>query len=344
MTTATGSFISQEQRVEILPVAPYMVDEYYKWFVNRRAYLVQRKKPAANGKFSYYSPCKMVNGERTDEKLQLTRKDVEMHLAGRKTISLYSIEPKQSTCKWIAIDADYDTGRVEKDLSRLQYDLSLVGIQAIREHSRRGGHLWILAADPLPAVLCRTFVYNLATRLDVPIKGHMHELEGIEIFPRQNRLEEGYFGNAVRGPLGIHRATCKRYWFEGADATLEKQFNFLRRVKRLTLEELETLTYGMDPIEDNSPDPVTVPFQPHYSNTNGNGRGFNILEHVRIRRTDRRNHWAQCPACARAGNDRGRDNLAIKVSEPTKYKCWAGHTKNDIRAACGYGPAVSRQY
>ena len=337
--TTVSPYIAPRIRERVY-VTPAMVDEYWKWFVNRRAYLVQRHTPADNGKFSYYAP----RDKRTQEKLSLTRGDVELHLAGKKTISLYAIEPVQSTCKWIAIDADYDSDRVFADLAKLKYDLAEVGVQAIFEHSRRGGHLWILAAEALPASLCRTFVYNLALRLDVPIKGHMREVEGIEVFPRQNRLEEGYFGNAIRGPLGVHRATDKRYWFDAASGDLVAQFEMLRKVRRLTLAELEKLTHGMTPVEENAGPSITPSPQPFvpYPSSFGDRRGFNILEQVTIRRTDPRNHWAQCPSCARAGRDRGRDNLAVKRTEPTKYKCWAGCTKDDIRTALGFGPSRQR--
>jgi hypothetical protein len=337
MDTQTPFIVPGKQ--QRLAVSPLMVDEYMKWFVNRRAYLVQRTKPDDSGKFSYYAP----KDKATKEKLSLTRKDVELHLAGVKTISLYAIEPEQSTCKWIAIDADYDADRVFKDLAKLKYDLSEVGVQAIFEHSRRGGHLWVLAAEPLPASLCRTLVFNLALRLDVPIKGHMSEVEGIEIFPRQNRLEPGYYGNAIRGPLGVHRATCKRYWFDGTALTLEAQFQMLRKVQRLTLDQLQQLTYGMTPVEEVSEasKPVTRPFISHSHNARSS---FNLREHVTVRRTDRRNMWAQCPSCARAGRDSHRDNLAIKKDEPHKYKCWAGCSRDDIRAACGYAPSTSDQH
>ena len=48
-----------------------------------------------------------------------------------------------------------------------------------------------------------------------------------------------------------------------------------------------------------------------------------------------RNYVARCPSCALAGRDRGRDNLAILVSDPRFYQCWAGCTKEMIRAAVG---------
>ena len=48
-----------------------------------------------------------------------------------------------------------------------------------------------------------------------------------------------------------------------------------------------------------------------------------------------RNWVTQCPSCAGAGRDRGKDNLAISVEEPLKYLCWAGCTNIQIRAALG---------
>ena len=34
--------------------------------------------------------------------------------------------------------------------------------------------------------------------------------EGIELFPKQDVLEDWQFGNAIRAPLGIHRAANLR--------------------------------------------------------------------------------------------------------------------------------------
>src|SRR6185312_12043520 len=62
--------------------------------------------------------------------------------------------------------------------------------------------------------------------------------DGIEVFPKQDRLNPGEFGNAIRGPLGIHRATGKRYWFYGADYTLEDQIAYLCRLKRITEDDI----------------------------------------------------------------------------------------------------------
>jgi hypothetical protein len=62
---------------------------------------------------------------------------------------------------------------------------------------------------------------------------------------------------------------------------------------------------------------------------------FRILDYVRAVRKDSRNWWARCPACATAGRDRSGDNLAIQIKDSRFYKCWAGCTKEEIRASLG---------
>lgn len=134
------------------------------------------------------------------------------------TASLPAI-PETQCSKWVAIDADYS--RAHRDLATLKLELKEDGVEAALEMSRRGAHLWILCEKPLPAKDCRIYIYNLALRLGVPIKGTLNQLDGIEIFPRQDELREGEFGNAIRAPLGVHRPTCiatgsrklRRTWF-----------------------------------------------------------------------------------------------------------------------------------
>jgi hypothetical protein len=63
---------------------------------------------------------------------------------------------------------------------------------------------------------------------------------------------------------------------------------------------------------------------------------FVILDHVAPRRRVGRNWITQCPSCAAAGRYRSKDNLSISVEEPWKYICWAGCTKQQIRAELGF--------
>jgi hypothetical protein len=135
-------------------------------------------------------------------------------MEGRITVGLYAINPATQRSKWIAVDGDYH-GSI-KHLCELQWRLEQLGVQSALEMSRRGGHLWTFGAQPLLARDCRRFIIGIARRMDIPVKGS-GSAEGIEIFPKHDELKSGEYGNAVRGPLGIHRAIGVRYWFYGAD-------------------------------------------------------------------------------------------------------------------------------
>jgi hypothetical protein len=265
---------------------------------------------------------------------------IARHLEGKLTLGLYAINPTTQRCKWIVIDADYP--QALEDLIKLQSELKQDGIDAALEKSRRGGHLWIFAATPLLARDCRLYVYSLAARLELAVKG-VSLAEGIEVFPRHDSLKPGEFGNAIRGPLGIHQADKKRYWFYGADYTLEAQMKYLKDLRKLSEQQLTSLVATL-PVPQDSCERKPGEWVHRYS---GPSRPqFRILDHVQVRRESGRNYWTRCPSCALHGHDRSGDNLAISVDDPRKYKCWAGCTKEMIREAlgCPVKVAVSHQH
>ncbi len=322
----SSPWIPPRPTAEILHVVPALVPEYMAWFVNRKAYTRQSDNPNPdNGRYYYFQPKERL----TQKRLTLDGSSVRKHLTGIQTIGLYAINPETQRSKWVAIDADYS--RAHRDLAALKLELKEDGVEAALEMSRRGAHLWILCEEPLPAKDCRIYIYNLALRLGVPIKGSLNQLDGIEIFPRQDELRDGEFGNAIRGPLGVHRANMHRYWFEAAAPDLPSQFAYLRHLKRLTAAELTTFTEGLSiPEEFQSRLKVERPTVSFDS-----AIGFQILEHVQLKRKGSNNWWTRCPSCARQGHDRSGDNLAISVEDPRFYKCWAGCTKEMIREALG---------
>ena len=306
---------------------PELVREYFRLFVNRRAYTLQSMRPhPESGRHYYYRP----KAKGTERPLSLTNDTIRRHLEGELTLGLYAINPATQRCKWLAIDADYK-GAME-DLVKLQYHLSEDKVQAALEMSKRGGHLWVFLKTPLLARECRIYVYNLALRLGLPVKG-AGLAEGIEVFPKHDELRPGEFGNAMRGPLGIHRGANRRYWFYGADYDLEEQMAYLKGLRKLTEEELRHFIVGKTmpaelSHETRSPEPVMRCANP--------GRPeFRILDHVGKVRKVGRNYVTRCPSCAEAGHDRSGDNLAIRIDDPRFYKCWAGCTKEMIREVVG---------
>jgi len=117
------------------------------------------------GRHYHYQPKNKDSGQ----PLELDPATVRKHQAGWITIGHYAINPQSQRCKWIAIDADYDHAFF--DLGKLKGELELDGVSAALEMSRRGGHLWIFCEQPLLAEQCRVYIYNVALRLGVPIKG-----------------------------------------------------------------------------------------------------------------------------------------------------------------------------
>ena len=156
--------------------------------------------------------------------------------------------------------------------------------------------------------------------------------EGIEVFPRQDRIEDGEFGNAIRAPLGVHRKTNQRYWFYDAAFTPEAQLAYLNGLKKLTETDLGALIQGLTLPAAYRP-AVAPPYIPPESSTLRTE--FRILDYVRATRKDGRNWTARCPSCAQIGCDLAGDNLAIQIKNPRLYRCWAGCTKEEIRAALG---------
>jgi hypothetical protein len=308
----------------ILPATPSQAADYLRVFANRRAYLRQSQFPnKETGRFYYYKAC----DRKSNEPVGIDLTTIRSHLSGRLTIGLYAINPQSQTSKWFAVDADYQEAR--KDLLRIQQEFLYDGIDALMEQSRRGGHLWTFMAEPLPAKLCRLYVLNVARRLGIAVK--RDRSDGIEVFPRQDELQPGTYGNAIRGPLGIHRASMQRYWFEDAEPTLEAQFQMLRQVRRVAREHLVALTAGMEPTTDRAIQNPWIQL-PAFR---GNSLGFQILSHVPNAKRSGSNYVARCPSCALRGEDRRGTHLSISAAEPRMYHCWAGCTKEEIRAALG---------
>lgn len=303
-----------------------LVADYFHLFVNRRAYTLQSNRPhPESARHYYYRP----RDKRTCQGLSLTLDTIRRHVEGEITIGLYAINPATQYSKWVAIDADYEDSLA--DLLNLRFHLRQDGVESALENSRRGGHLWIFLAGPLPARDCRIYACGLALRLGIPIKRGRQE--GIEVFPKQDALKPGRYGNAIRGPLGIHRGAAQRFWFDGANENLEKQMGYLNSLAKMTGEQLARLIAGK-PIPPQLLPPEPKPERverPHMR-----GSEFRILDHINTKlRTVGHNNVTRCPSCAEEGHDRSGDNLSISIEDPRKYICWAGCTSDMIRSALG---------
>jgi hypothetical protein len=291
---------------------------YRGLLVNRGAYTVQSCSPDPTGKYYYHRP---------EGRQCLSLRAIQQHLDGVLTIGLYAIDPRTQTSKWLALDADYSGALI--DLIKVRLAMKQDGLDPALEHSRRGAHLWVFGASPLPARHWRIYVINLAERLGIPIK--CGKTEGIEIFPRHDELALDKFGNAIRGPLGVHRATARRYWFYDAPKNIGAQLDYLANRSRVSASALGQLISGLKMPEKFAPKPdiVLPPYDP-------NRPGFRILDYIRGRlKREGRDFRTRCPSCALKGDDKRGHRLAILIADPRIYHCWGGCKKDEIRAALG---------
>ena len=306
-----------------LQASANVVSDYFRLFVNRRAHTLQSNRPhRKTGHHYYYRPTDKTTGQG----LSLTPDTIRRHLEGEITIGLYAINPATQRCKWVAIDADYQDALA--DLIKLGACLKQDGVDSGVEQSRRGGHLWIFMSEPLLACDCRIYVCDLAQRLGIPVK-QGRQREGIEIFPKQDAVKTGRYGNAIQGPLGIHQGVGKRFWFGGADEELGAQMSYLNLLPKMTREQLTRLIAGktmpaqLAPAQP-TPEPKVL--------THSASPGFRILDHIttELHRMGH-NNVTRCPSCAEEGHDISGDSLSISIEDPRKYICWAGCTKDMIR-------------
>ena len=149
----------------LLKASSVVAADYFRLFVNRRAYTLQSNRPHPESTRHYYYRPK---DKKSGQGLGLTLDKIRRHLEGEITIGLYAINPTTQCSKWVAIDADYKDSLA--DLRKLSLYLRQDGVESALENSRRGGHLWIFMAEPLPSRNIRIYVCGIALRLGIPIK------------------------------------------------------------------------------------------------------------------------------------------------------------------------------
>ena len=126
---------------------------------------------------------------------------IQAHLAGKKTIGTYCLN-KENKGNKICLDFDGES------LPEI-FELAKKACLQIREFDyspllefsgMKGYHVWLFFEEA-PASLIRA----LAEKISVGFK--------CEIFPKQDFIEEGGYGNLIKLPLGIHRESKRRSFF-----------------------------------------------------------------------------------------------------------------------------------
>ncbi len=166
--------------------------------------------------------------------LPLTAAVIKAHLSGKVFIGLYPLL-RDNTCRFLV--ADFDGQAAMLDALAYVKAARANGVPAALELSQsgRGAHVWVFFTDKIPAAVARA-VGTVLVHEAMVLRGSMDLRSYDRLFPNQDVLPEGGFGNLIAAPLQGRRRDNGLTVFLDL-ATLEPwpdQWAFLSTVDRLS--------------------------------------------------------------------------------------------------------------
>lgn len=184
------------------------------------------------------------------ERRTLTPADLDEHLGGRKTYGIYLMQT-DGRIQTAVIDADLKKelrGRVldKHDRERIRRE-AIHMIARIKELSRAAGavplvefsggkgyHFWYFFKEAEACAPVRTAFLALVRQVTPDLTAF-----NLEVFPKQDHPGGKGFGNLVKLPLGLHRATGKRSFFmDGKDRCVDAQLKLLMTAEYSSIQAM----------------------------------------------------------------------------------------------------------
>ena len=182
----------------------------------------------------------------------LTDEDIYKHLEGKDSLArdVIGIYPmlQDETCHFLC--ADFDDEAFEKDISSFREICRDLDIPVCVERSRsgNGAHAWIFFEAPASATTARKLGSGILTKA-MEKRGELSFKSYDRLFPNQDTMPEGGFGNLVALPLqGLARKSGNSIFVDEQFRPYEDQWAYLSSVRKISVESVETLvaTFGKD--------------------------------------------------------------------------------------------------
>ncbi len=172
--------------------------------------------------------------------IPITNEIIQNHLDGRYTIGIYPLL-QDETCHFLAVD--FDKQSWIDDASMFLETCHQMDIPAVIERSRsgNGAHIWIFFEQVVQASIARKLGCYLLT--DTMSRYHQLGMDSYDrLFPNQDTLPKGGFGNLIALPLQKGPAEKGNTLF--LDEKLEPyedQWAFLNSVIRMGTSQIDSL-------------------------------------------------------------------------------------------------------
>ncbi|MGZ4518801.1 MAG: TOTE conflict system archaeo-eukaryotic primase domain-containing protein [Mycobacteriaceae bacterium] len=146
----------------------------------------------------------------------LTVDDVDEHLAGQWSIGTYVINPIAEKCyvNFVVFDLDtYEKTELDTLKECVMYavdplaDPGAYECLLLESSGGKGHHVWLFFDQPIEAYRARAW---LEASFWPRWNQRSETGRALEVFPKQDRISEGGFGNLVKLPLGVHARTGVR--------------------------------------------------------------------------------------------------------------------------------------
>lgn len=145
--------------------------------------------------------------------------DVQAHLDGDKSYGTYVIDPENQTVSYVVFDLDINDevalatlcGLVESMVIRTtQGDMDSIQSLLCEFSGNKGYHVWVFFDEPIAAHTARRWVSAAFTNSWKEAANENGWPGELEVFPKQDEVAEGGYGNLVKLPLGIHQVSQQR--------------------------------------------------------------------------------------------------------------------------------------
>lgn len=189
---------------------------------------------------------------------------IHEHLSGQHVVGLYPMLP-DDLCHLLAVDFD-KTGWQEAVKALSQACDALKVPHAIEiSRSGNGAHLWIFFDNPVPARDARQFGFAL---LDKAMEKQPEiSFESYDrLFPNQDTLPEGGFGNLIALPLQ-YEARKQGGFSQFVDVALKPypdQWEFLSGIQKVSVKQLMAILSQLNPVR---PEHMALEDQPPWEQT-----------------------------------------------------------------------------